>query len=179
MAAGTDRGGGPPVRKARTGTDIRTVRELFLEYASSLGVDLSYQGFDRELAALPGDYAAPSGTLLLLGSGPRTMGCVAVRRFAPGICEMKRLYVREEFRGRQLGRALAEAAVSWARRAGYRRMRLDTLPSMQGAQELYRRLGFVEIESYRFSPVPGTRFMELQLPAPRRRVAGRAARRRP
>lgn len=148
---------------AATAPDLEAVRSLFQEYADSLGVDLGYQGFDRELRDLPGDYAPPTGTLLLARSDDDIVGCVGVRALDERTAEMKRLYVRPSGRRLGLGRTLAEAAIDFAKRAGFQRMRLDTLPQMQQAQELYRRLGFVPIEPYRFSAVPGTVFLELTL----------------
>lgn len=153
------------IAEVRSGADLGRFKELLLEYAASLDLDLSFQGFAEEVAALPGQYAPPSGTLLLAWAAESPAGCVGVHRWSDGVCEMKRLYVRDAFRGRGLGGRLAEAAVEWARRAGYRRMVLDTLPSMRSAQELYHRLGFREIPPYRFNPVPETRFMELVLQA--------------
>jgi GNAT superfamily N-acetyltransferase len=149
--------------EARSDEDFAVARSLFGEYAAALGVDLSFQKFDVELASLPGDYAPPGGCILLARDGEAVGGCVALRPFAPAICEMKRLYVRLAARGRDLGRQLAACAVQEARRRGYQRMRLDTLPSMTAAHALYRSLGFVEIPPYRHNPVPGTRYLELVL----------------
>jgi GNAT superfamily N-acetyltransferase len=150
------------IRPVVAGPDVETIRVLFREYADWVG-GLSFQRFEDELAGLPGDYAQPGGVLLLAEDEGDPAGCVAVHRWDGEACEMKRLYVRQRWRGRGLGEELARAAIEWARRAGYDRMRLDTLPSMAGAQRLYERLGFREIPAYRFNPVPGARFMELPL----------------
>ena len=151
---------------ATTAQDLESVRSLFQEYAESLGVDLNYQGFDREVRDLPGDYAPPTGTLLLARHDGEVVGCVGVRAFDERTAEMKRLFVRPAGRGLGLGRTLAEAAIAFARAAGFERMRLDTLPQMQRAQELYRALGFVAIGAYRYSAVPGTVYMELVFDGP-------------
>lgn len=153
----------PTLRLAQTPEDVETARLLFKEYAASLGFDLCFQGFDRELAGLPGEYAPPAGRLLLLVEDGRAAGCVALRRFGPDACEMKRLYVRPEFRGRSLGRELTEAAIREARGLGYARLILDTVPFMAAAIALYRALGFHEIAPYRPNPIPGALFFELRL----------------
>jgi putative acetyltransferase len=146
------------VREARD-DETELVRELFLEYAGALGVDLAFQDFELELAGLPRNYAA----LLLAEVDAALAGCAGVREFAPGIGELKRLYVRPEFREHGLGRALSEEAIARARAAGFVSLRLDTMPTMAAATALYRSLGFREIEPYRHNPVAGTRYFELEL----------------
>lgn len=151
------------IARADPTRDLAVTRELFLAYADALGVDLSFQGFADELDGLPGDYAPPQGTLLLAWDGAVPVGCVAVRLFEGDIAELKRLYVSPGARGLGLGSELTRAALAFAASAGYRRIRLDTLPSMGAAQRLYERLGFHEIAAYRHNPVPGARYMELDL----------------
>jgi putative acetyltransferase len=152
------------ITQARSATDMAEARELFLEYAKSLGFSLCFQNFDQELASLPGDYSPPEGRLLLAKHGEETAGCVALHKLQPDICEMKRLYLRPQFRGKGLGRVLAHAAIEEARKIGYKVMRLDTVePVMKDAVGLYRKLGFYEITPYRLNPMPGTLYMELQL----------------
>lgn len=143
---------------------LALVRRLFVEYAASLEVDLTFQGFDEELAGLPGAYARPGGGLLLAFDGEEPAGCVAFRPLESGVSEMKRLYVRPGARGAGWGRRLAERVVSEARAEGYERMRLDTLPSMPAALGLYLGMGFREIPSYRHNPVAGTRFYRARPP---------------
>ena len=161
-----------------TGPDITLVRvdaprwfeparEILREYASSLAVDLCFQNFDAELAALPGEYAAPSGQLLLAFVDDALAGCGGLRALADvdyaNACEMKRLYVRPAFRRFGLGRVLAEALLDEARRAGYSVMLLDTLDEMESARELYATLGFEEIAPYYFNPIPGAHYLKAEL----------------
>jgi putative acetyltransferase len=145
-------------------TQIAQARELFLEYAQSLGFSLCFQNFDKELAGLPGDYAPPEGRLLLVEYEGQLAGCVALHKLEPGICEMKRLYLRPQFRGKGLGRALADRIIADARQIGYLRMRLDTVePIMKDAVAMYRKLGFEEVAPYRPNPIAGAMYMELEL----------------
>ena len=144
--------------------DIQHARELFEEYAAALGISLCFQNFDQELAELPGQYVPPTGRLILAIENSQVAGCVALRRIGEGICEMKRLYVRPNFRSRGLGRDLTERILSEARYIGYKVMRLDTLPGkMDQALGMYRSLGFREIEPYYPNPVAGAVFMEMAL----------------
>jgi len=148
---------------ATSAENIREVRGLFEEYAGSLEFSLGFQGFDRELADLPGAYAPPTGRLLLARVGGVAAWCVGLRRIGEGVCEMKRLFVRSPHHGTGLGRRLATAVIEEARRAGYATMKLDTLPSMKAAIALYESLGFRETVPYTHNPIEGARFMELIL----------------
>ena len=139
--------------------EVALVRELFLEYAKSIGVDLGFQDFQREVATLPGDY----DPILVAHWNSEPAGCVAMHPIEQGLCEMKRLFVRPAYRGHAIGRALAERIIAEARSRGFDRMRLDTLPTMLEAIPLYRSLGFVEIAPYRYNPIAGSKFMELDL----------------
>lgn len=151
------------IRNADAPELLDTVRQLFREYEAAIQVDLCFQGFQKELAELPGAYAPPSGRLLLAFEGDHAAGCGALRPLGSDVCEMKRLYVKPQHRGKSLGAALARTLIEQARQAGYARMRLDTLPSMARAIAMYRSLGFYEIAAYRFNPVPGALFFELRL----------------
>ena len=152
------------LREASTPADVDQVRRLFRAYADWLAVDLCFQGFERELAELPGCYAPPAGRLLVAQVGGEVVGCVGLRPLEPGACEMKRLWVEPGFAGRSIGRALAEKVIAAARTIGYRRMRLDTIPArMPAAQHLYRALGFHEIPPYYHNPLPGVVMLELEL----------------
>lgn len=162
------------ISAAESPLDIAQIRKLFTEYAESLGFSLCFQDFDRELTGLPGDYAPPEGRLLIARRGDESAGCIALHGFEPdrlepdrvepGICEMKRLYVRPQFRGSGLGRLLTERVIADAKSVGYAKMRLDTVePKMKNAVALYRALGFREIGSYRPNPIEGAMYMELAL----------------
>ena len=153
----------PTIEVVASETGLVVVRTLFREYAAGLGVDLGFQQFEQELAQLPGSYIAPSGTLLLCRVHDEPAGCVAVRRWSEEAAELKRMFVRDRSRGRGYGSLLLRRALAFARAAGYKRILLDTLPSMGDAQAAYRKAGFREREAYRFNPVPGTAFMELEL----------------
>ena len=158
------------LQRAESSADIDAVRALFLEYIHMPGWEagfsryLEQQDFDSELAQLPGPYAAPEGALLLARVDGRAAGCIAFKALeSPDSCEMKRLFVRPEFRALGIGEQLVRRLLADARAAGYRRMRLDTLPSMTGAQRLYERLGFRDIPAYCDNPIPGARFLEREL----------------
>src|SRR4029077_5425595 len=157
---------GVSITQAQSPPQIAPVPELFLEYAQSLGFSLCFQSFDQELAGLPGDYSPPDGRLLIAEYEGEVAGCVALHKLEPGICEMKRLYLRPAFRGKGLGRRLTETILNEARSIGYQRLRLDTVERVMGdAVGLYRALGFREIAPYRANPMEGTLYMELVLSA--------------
>lgn len=150
--------------QANSQEDIDNARALFEEYASDLSISPCFQNFDQELKNLPGDYAPPDGHLLLATDDSGLAGCIALRKLGADVCEMKRLFVRPTHRGTGLGRTLVESLIDEARRLGYKKMRLDTLPGrMDKAIALYRSIGFVEIEPYYENPVPDAKFMELEL----------------
>ena len=147
-----------------SGPQLDEVRKLFSEYAASLNFNLCFQSFEKELKELPGGYGLPNGRLILCRFEGKPAGCIAIRKLEPRVCEMKRLFVRPEFRGHQLGRTLALHVIDKARRAGYDTMRLDTIiGAMDQAIALYRRLGFREIRPYYENPIPGALYMELNL----------------
>ncbi|HEY4274868.1 MAG TPA: GNAT family N-acetyltransferase [Rhizomicrobium sp.] len=152
------------IEPVRSPDDLAATKLLFEAYAASLGIDLSYQNFLDEMAAMPGKYAPPKGELLLArGADGAALGCVGLRALDDGACEMKRLYVTPEGRGLGLGRALAQRVVAEARRIGYGEMRLDTLPRLKAAIALYDDMGFVRIPAYYDTPIPGTLFFALSL----------------
>ena len=153
--------------QAQTVTELGAVRDLFVEYAQSLGFSLCFQGFDKELTRLPGDYSPPRGRLLLARIDGHPAGCVGLHAFSADIAEIKRLYVKPEFRGHQLGRQLADQAIAEARKIGYTRLRLDSIEAkMKTAVAMYRDIGFCEIAPYRENPIPSALYMELSLQEP-------------
>ena len=151
------------ITEVKTPEHVETARKLFKEYADSLGFDISFQNFEKELAELPGDYSPPEGRLYLAFERARPAGCIALRKISDSDCEMKRFYVCPLFRGKGVGKRLAAAVIGEARQMGYKRMLLDTVPSMKRAIVLYRALGFKPIPPYRHNPVAGASFMELIL----------------
>jgi carbonic anhydrase len=152
------------LKQVKSEEEVEQARTLFEEYAGWLGFSLCFQNFDKELAELPGDYAPPAGRLLLAMENDQIAGCVALRKIGDGIGEMKRLYVRPEFRGKGLGRTLTQTIIQAARDLDYQRLRLDTLPGrMDQAIAMYRSLGFKDIERYYNNPYEAAAFMELSL----------------
>ena len=151
------------IKEVKGTSDLNAVRILFREYADSLAFDLSFQDFEKELESLPGRYAIPEGCLLIAQNQDGIVGCAAVRKIGDGVCEMKRLFVRPEYRGAGIGRRLVMEIVRTAICLGYSRMRLDTTPSMNEATSLYRSLGFYDTEPYCYNPVLGAVYLELDL----------------
>jgi len=149
--------------QAATVESVETVKTLIRDYSESLGFDLDFQNFDQEMDDFPGEYALPKGRLYLAMDENQPAGCVALRDLGDGNCEMKRLYVRPDYRGKNIGKLLAETVIQAAGELGYDRMRLDTIPSMKQAIVLYKILGFKEIAPYRFNPIEGAAFFELNL----------------
>ncbi len=153
----------PSLRFATSADDVGRARALFVEYASSLDYDLCFQGFEQEIATMPGAYAPPRGRLLVVGEMDDAFGCIALRPINDDTGEVKRLFVREGHRGENWGRRLAEALVDEARAIGYRQLKLDTLESMRAARALYAALGFRPCEPYYHNPLPGVIYMSLRL----------------
>lgn len=152
------------LREAKSAADYNIALQLFQEYAEGLGFDLSFQNFAEELANIAQQYATPTGALLIVFQDEtHPLACAGVKNLENTVCELKRMYVRSEARGQGIGRMLLEKAIVTARELGYKKMRLDTLPSMQAAISLYQAMGFYEIEAYRFNPFPNARYFELVL----------------
>jgi putative acetyltransferase len=164
MLIANTRDSGLQAVQVESAEQVSQIRELFVEYAQSLNFSLCFQSFDQELADLPGDYAPPDGRLILAMVDGQAAGCVALHKIDEQACEMKRLYVRPKFRGKGLGKALAEHIINEAREIGYKKLRLDTVePVMRTAVGMYRQLGFREIAAYRENPIEGALYMELEL----------------
>ncbi len=172
MTTSLEREGSSPgsqlqIIEAQSAGELAQIATLFLEYRQLLGIDLCFQGFDAEVAELPGGYAAPDGTLLLALIGSEPAGCAAFRPLRdvdyPNACEMKRLFVRPEHRRDGLGRLLTQDLMDRALKAGYSTMLLDTLDDMEVARGLYQSLGFVEIPPYYFNPLPGAHYLKVDL----------------
>lgn len=151
------------IREADPDSELDIVRALFSEYVEELGDNLDFQGFQEELKHLPGEYGHPNGSLFLAWVEGLPAGCIALRRIDGSTCEMKRLFVRPEYRSMKIGRALVETIITDARSRGYRTMKLDTLERLQAAYRLYRSFGFRETDPYTYNPLPGAVFMELEL----------------
>lgn len=148
---------------AATEQQISRCRQLFLDYSSSLSFSLCFQNFEKELASLPGEYAPPFGVLLLAELDSKLVGCAGLRKIDDNTCEMKRLYIEPDYRGRGIGKLLVESLIHKARETGYIKMRLDTINTMNEAVSLYRSFGFTETEPYRYNPIEGVLFMEMDL----------------
>jgi GNAT superfamily N-acetyltransferase len=152
------------LKSADTEADYALAKNLFLEYASQLGVDLSFQNFAREIETIREEYSPPSGSLFLaVDNELNAVGCFGIRKFKDSICELKRMYLQKEFHGLGLGSMMLKKSIDVARDLGYGRMRLDTLPTMTAAISLYQRFRFYEIPPYRFNPVEGTKYFEIRL----------------
>jgi len=149
--------------QAETDEDVDIARGLFVEYAAGLGFDLDFQDFKTELATIREQYFPPEGALLLVEVEGKMIGCAGMRKFTDDVCEMKRMYVKPEFRGEGIGRKMSEILIDTAKKAGYKYMRLDTIDTMITARELYGSLGFKIIPPYRYNPIEGTVYMELEL----------------
>lgn len=149
--------------KAESSDEIQIIRELFIEYAAELKVDLCFQGFQKELDSLPGKYAEPEGSLLLLEADNQTVGCVALRKIEDGTCEMKRLYLKPDYRKYGFGRVLAEKIIEIAKEKGYKKMNLDTLERLSAAIALYQKLGFIKTIPYNFNPENDVVYFEKEL----------------
>ena len=149
--------------EAKSKEQIEIVCDMFKEYAEYLQIDLDFQNFNEELASLPGDYSSPFGSILLAYFNNNLAGCVALRKYNKKICEIKRLYVKKNYRSLKIGRKLTQEIIDKARIIGYKSIRLDTLPTMKKAINLYLSLGFSEIKPYRHNPIEGARYFELKL----------------
>ncbi|UGU15165.1 GNAT family N-acetyltransferase [Sinomicrobium kalidii] len=154
----------PQLREATTEKDYETATSLFKEYAVGIGVDLEFQNFNEEIKTIKSQYSRPGGILFIaFDAEENPLGCFGIRKLDTGICELKRMYLKEEARGRGLGKRFLVKAIRTAEELGYKKMRLDTLPDMRAAIGLYKKMGFYEIRPYRFNPVPGTKYMEIML----------------
>lgn len=150
--------------EAKSMNDFKTAIQLFQEYASQIGVDLEFQHFSKELETIEEHYSRPNGVLILARNRESApLGCFAIRALKSSICELKRMYVREEFRGLGLGKQMLVKSIEIGKKLGYKKMRLDTLPTMGSAIALYQKMGFCQIEAYRFNPVKGTKYFEIKL----------------
>jgi GNAT superfamily N-acetyltransferase len=152
------------LKSAQSENDYAIAKELFLEYASQLGVDLGFQNFDKEVETIKSEYALPEGALFIgFDREQNPIGCFAVRKFKDSVCELKRMYLQPRMQGHGAGSVMLKKAIAVAKELGYERMRLDTLPTMQAAINLYRKNGFYEIPPYRFNPIEGTKYFEIRL----------------
>lgn len=152
------------LKSAQSENDYAIAKDLFLEYASQLGVDLGFQNFSKEVETIKTEYAPPHGALFIaFDRDQNPVGCFAVRKFEDSVCELKRMYLRKQLQGRGIGSVMLQKAIDVATELGYEKMRLDTLPTMQSAISLYQKAGFYEIPSYRFNPIEGTKYFEIQL----------------